>query len=98
MILWELYFVCFVGFTKGSMHRGCVSGLPGTIHLYFTLLRKYVKCITSNKRHIDFFSPQHLWMYKICLTLEAESSARKKTHCVVFALEGIGKVSSHRGH
>lgn len=80
------------------MHRGCVSKLPGTIHLYFTLLRKHVKCLTSSKRYIDFFSPQHLLIYKIWLTLEAESSARKKIHRVVFALEGIGKASSHRDH
>lgn len=96
---WELQFVCFVGMTKGSTQRGCVSDLPGAVHLNIILLRKCVKYIASNKRgNIFFFPSQHLLMYKICLTLEAEGSAGKKTHCVVFALEGTGKASSYSGH
>lgn len=93
---WELHYVCSVGITNGSLQRGCVSGLPGTVHLNITLLRKHVKYIASSKRCIAFFPLQHLLMYKIGLTLETESSARKKTHCVVFALEGRGKASSLR--
>lgn len=75
------------------MQGGCVSGLPGTVHLNTTLLRRHVKYIASSKRCIAFFF-QHLLMHKICLTLETESSTRKKTHCMAFALEGAGKASN----
>lgn len=51
----ELHFICSLEITDESLEGGCVSGLPGTVHLNITLLWRNVNDTASSKRCIVCF-------------------------------------------